>query len=80
MARPPSARVDEVGVASARFAHRPAKAIGRLGHHDQVNLIGRQAISLNLDLGFMGLLGEQVPIDFVIAILEANIASRRFSF
>jgi hypothetical protein len=58
------------------FAHGSSQAIDRLGRHDQMDVIRHHAISPHLDLRLPRLLGEQISIDLVVAIFEANIASR----
>ena len=67
--RPPG--VDEVGIAPMSFPDRPAQTIGRFRRH-QVDMVGHEAIGPDLHAGLARLLGQQIAIDLMIAVLEED--------
>ena len=72
MAGPASAGVDEVGVAPVGFADGAAQVAGSRGHPDQVHMVGHQAVGPHRDLGLQRLLGQQVEVDLMVAILKED--------
>lgn len=72
MAGPAPAGVDKVGVAAVSFADGTAEAVALGGLQDQVDVIGHQAVGPHGDAGFGCLFGEQVEIDFVVAVLKED--------
>ena len=64
------ARIDEAGVAPMRVGEGPAQPVGVGRHHDQVNMIGHQAIGDDLAIGASRRIAQQVAIKLIVAILE----------
>ena len=69
---PATAGVNEVGIAPVRLAYRLPKiaAVRRLQY--QVDMIGHQAVRPDGDAGLERLLGEQIEIDLMIAVLKED--------
>ena len=72
MASPARSGVDEVGITPVRVAHRSTKAVFRLGHHNQMDMVRHQAIGPNLNTPLPRLLCQQILVDFVIAFLKED--------
>ncbi len=69
---PASASVDEVGVAPVRFADSQTERLGVGRGHDEVDVVRHEAIGPHLRFVFTGLLGEEVDINSLIAVLEED--------
>ena len=72
MARPPSAGVDVVGIATMGLADSSTKGLGVGRHEDQMDMIRHQAVGPHLDACLHGLLGQQIAVNLLIAILEKD--------
>ena len=72
VAAPARPRVDEMGVAALRLSHRPSQTRAVARNDNKVNVIRHQAVCPNLDAKFARLLGRQVAIDFLVAVLEKD--------
>ena len=55
------------------IAERPAQPVRILGHRDDVDMVGHQAIAPDLDMRPPCGVGEQIEIELVIAILEKGL-------
>src|SRR5271156_2172286 len=72
MTRPSATRIDEVGVSAVRFPQGTAHAVCFLGHQNQVDMIGHEAVGPYLYTGLARLFGKHIAINLVISILEEN--------
>ena len=55
-----------------RFSDRQSQTIGPLWSQDKVNMIGHETVRPNLDPRLARLLGQQIAIDLVVAVLEED--------
>ena len=78
MAAPSTRRIDKVGPAPVRGAERPSQAIFVFGTENEADVVWRQAIAPHSHRGLAHLLGQDVAVDVLIPVFEANIGSRRF--
>src|ERR1700733_8969957 len=72
MPGPAAARVDELRVAPMGRSHGARETALILRHENQVNVVGHEAIRPDLDGSFRRLIGEEIAIDLLIALLEKN--------
>ena len=66
-------RVDEAGVPAVRFAERQRQTIRGIGHQDEMDVVGHQAIRPHRDAGLAATLGQQIAVKRIVAILEENL-------
>ncbi len=54
------------------LADGPTQAVGRLGNHDQMHMVWRQAVGPDLDLVFAPPLGHEVQLGLVVVVAEKS--------
>lgn len=69
---PAPARIDEVGVAPMCLADGAVETIFTLGHHNEVDVVGHQTVGPDRDARPLRLLGQEIAIDLLIAVLEED--------
>lgn len=69
---PASASVDEVCVSPVGFTDSTAKVVSALRLQDQMDVVGHQAVCPDLDARLQSLFGEQIEVDFVVAIVKED--------
>ena len=72
MSGPSPASVDEVGVTPMGLTHRATEGISIGGDQDKVNMVGHQAIGPDFNSCLQRLFGQQIAINFVIAVLKED--------
>ena len=72
MAGPASTCVDEVGIAAMGFAHGATEVAGSRRRENEMHMVGHQAVGPNRYLRLRGLLGQQIQIDFLVAVLKED--------
>jgi hypothetical protein len=70
MTAPASARIDEVRPSTMCRSERAGQAVLSVGNEDQMDVIGHQALSPDLDGRLAHLLGEDVTIDVLIPLFK----------
>ncbi len=65
--------VDRAGVAAMHRRQCAMQAVGIAGHQDEMNMVGHQRPAPNLDPGGRAMLGQEVTVERVIAILEEDL-------
>ena len=73
MPRPAPPSIDEIGLAPVGLANRPAEVLGFGGNQNEMDMVGHQAVTPDFNAYLGGLFGQQIPIDFVIAIFEKRL-------
>lgn len=72
MVGPAPASVDAIGVAPMRLTNCTPQRVRFARNQDEVHMVGHEAIRPDLNASFEALLGQQIAIEFVIAILEKD--------
>ena len=72
MSGPPAARIDEAGIAAMRLADGLGETFLLLRHDDEMDVVGHQTIGPNLDVRLLCLLGQEITVNLLIAILEED--------
>jgi hypothetical protein len=72
MARPPKPSVDCPGLAPVRFSKGRPQPVRVRRRHDQVDVIGHQAIGPDCGVGAPRCRGDQSPIEVIVVGLEKH--------
>jgi hypothetical protein len=72
MTAPAAPAIDEIRVAPVSFADGAAQTRLVARHRDDVNMVGHQAPGPDLHVPPHGLLGRQIAIDVLVAVLEED--------
>lgn len=73
VAAPALAEVDAPGVAAVRLAEGAPQAVGLLGHQDQMDVVGHQAVGPGRDPGLGAGDCEEVEVSPVVVVLEEGL-------
>lgn len=58
-----------------RLTNGACQNLGRIGHREQMNVIGHQAVAENLHAELLGLLAHVTQIKRAVAILKEDVAT-----
>lgn len=72
MPGPARAGVAESAVSPGRFADRSGQSIGRLRRHDQMQVVGHEAIGPHHHTGLAAALGQDIAAAGVVAVREEH--------
>ena len=75
VARPASARINEIGVAPMRFANRESYSLRSRGSEDEMDMVGHQTIRPHRNTCFARLLRQEIAIDLMVAVLKKDCLS-----
>jgi hypothetical protein len=67
---PPFAEVDHARISAVDLSDRPPESVRRLGHGDEMDVIGHEAIRQNLDFKGAAPLSKKFEVALVILITE----------
>ena len=70
MASPAFSEVDHAGVTPMGLADRATQPVGRLGHSDEVDMVGHQAVRPDLDVMGAAPLRHQFEVGLVILLAK----------
>ena len=70
IARPALAQIDPPGIAPVRLGQRRPQAVDVIGHKDQVNMVGHQAIGPDRDAGLATAFGQQGLVGGIVVVGE----------
>jgi hypothetical protein len=73
MTTPPFAKVDHARVTAMDLSDRLSQSIARLGHGDQMDMIGHQAVRQNLDLDGAATLCKKADVALIVLVTKERL-------